>query len=81
MVQYAPLVSPGSYLIVADTVFQDLAGTPVGTSTEKYPDVANSNPRVAVARFLAERQDFVRDNRFVGKGMSNFADGFLRRVA
>lgn len=77
---YAALVTPGSYLIVADTVFEDLAGTPVGTPTEKYPDVANSNPRVAVNRFLATRTDFVRDERFAGKGMSNFSDGFLRRI-
>lgn len=81
MVQYSTLVTPGSYLIVADTVFEDLAGTPVGTPTEKYPDVERSNPRVAVNRFLAERKDFVRDERFAGKGLSNFSDGFLRRVA
>ena len=81
MVQYAPLVSVGSYLVVADTVFEDLAGTPVGTPTDKYPDVARSNPRVAVERFLSERRDFVRDTRYVGKGIGNFNDGFLRRVA
>lgn len=80
MNSYAELVTPGSYLIVADTVFEDLAGTPVGTPTSKYPDVANSNPRVAVNRFLAMRKDFIRDDRFVGKGMSNFADGFLRKL-
>lgn len=80
MDQYSVLVTPGSYLIVADTVFEDLAGTPVGTSTEKYPDVQKSNPRVAVNRFLAERSDFVRDGRFAGKGLSNFSDGFLRRI-
>ena len=77
---YSPLVTPGSYLIVADTVFEDLAGTPVGTPTEKYPDVEKSNPRVAVNRFLASRSDFVRDERFAGKGLSNFSDGFLRRT-
>jgi cephalosporin hydroxylase len=77
---YAEFVTPGSYMIVADTVFEDLAGTPVGTPTEKYPDVANSNPRVAISRFLQTRVDFVRDTRFAGKGMSNFADGFLRKV-
>ncbi len=80
MLHYAPLVSLESYLIVADTVFADLAGTPVGTPTEKYPNVSQSNPRVAVNRFLAERTDFVRDERFVGKGLSNFSDGFLKRV-
>ena len=43
---YAQLVTPGSYLIVADTVFEDLAGTPVGMPTKKYPGVKNPNPRV-----------------------------------
>jgi cephalosporin hydroxylase len=80
MTLYAPLVTPGGYLIVTDTVFEDLAGTPVGTPTEKYPDVKQSNPRVAVNRFLSERTDFVRDERFVGKGLGNFNDGFLRRI-
>jgi len=80
MCLYAPLVTPGSYLIVADTVFEDLAGTPVGAATEKYPDVIKSNPRVAVGRFLSERTDFIKDDRFLGKGMGNFNDGFLRRV-
>ena len=80
MDQYSALVTPGSYLIVADTVFEDLAGTPVGMPTAKYPDVKNSNPRLAVNRFLAQRTDFVRDERFVGKGVSNFSDGFLRRI-
>jgi len=77
---YSPLVTPGSYLIVADTVFADLAGTPVGAATAKYPDVAKSNPRVALDKFLASRDDFVRDDRFIGKGMGNFSDGFLRRL-
>ncbi len=80
MCLYAPLVTPGSYMIVADTVFGDLAGTPVGAATEKYPDVTNSNPRAAVDRFLVERNDFCRDERFLGKGMGNFNDGFLRRI-
>lgn len=80
MCLYAPLVTQGSYMIVADTVFEDLAGTPVGAATEKYPDVAKSNPRVAVGRFLAERADFTKDDRFLGKGMGNFNDGFLRRT-
>lgn len=80
MCLYAPLVTPGSYVIVADTVFGDLAGTPVGAATEKYPDAANSNPRAAVDLFLAERNDFCREKRFLGKGMGNFNDGFLRRI-
>lgn len=76
---YAPLVTDDSYLIVADTVFADLAGTPVGLPTAKYPDVGASNPRVAVRQFLAEDDRFEVDPRFAAKGIGNFPDGFLRR--
>jgi len=75
MNHYSKMVTPGSYLIVADTVFEDLAGTPVGSSTEKYPDVKNSNPRIAVNKFLQSNKEFIRDNRFIEKGLSNLAMG------
>jgi cephalosporin hydroxylase len=78
---YSPLVGIDSYLIVADTVFADLAGTPVGAPTDKYPDVATSNPRVAVDRFLEGNSAFKRDFRFSQNGIGNFSDGFLRRTA
>lgn len=78
---YAPLVSPGSYMIVADTVFADLAGTPVGQSTEKYPDVSHSNPRVAIERFLSASTDFERALAPIPHGPGNFKDGFLRRCS
>jgi cephalosporin hydroxylase len=78
---YAPLVTLGSYLIVADTVFEELAGTPVGKPTDKYPDVAASNPRAAVTQFLAGTTTFHRDLRYTEPGVSNFPDGFLRRVS
>lgn len=78
---YGPLVTTGSYLIVADTVFEDLAGTPVGRPTEKYPDVARSNPRRAVDAFLGQTTSFERDRRFVGRGPGNFNDGFLLKVS
>ena len=80
MLGYSPLVTKGSYLVVADTVFADLVGTPVGRPTEKYPDVGASNPRVAVNRFLESRKDFARDMKYGGGGAGNFLDGFLRRV-
>jgi cephalosporin hydroxylase len=79
MTGYSPLVTRGSYLVVADTVYADLVGTPVGKPTEKYPDVLNSNPRVAVDRFLATNSDYARDMTFADGGAGNFLDGFLRR--
>jgi cephalosporin hydroxylase len=78
---YAPLVSPNSYLIVADTVFADLAGTPVGRSTPKYPDMQTSNPRQAVLRFLEKRGDFLADVSLAECGPGNFEDGFLKRIS
>lgn len=78
---YSPLVGINGYIIVADTVFADLAGTPVGAPTDKYPDVVTSNPRVAVDRFLGENRSFERDFRFSKNGFGNFSDGFLRRTA
>ncbi len=77
---YAPLVTPGSYLIVADTSFAELAGTPVGRSTPKYPDVARSNPKVALERFLVSHgHQFERVVPPCPHGPGNFKDGFLRR--
>jgi cephalosporin hydroxylase len=81
MLMYEKLVTPGSYLIVADTVFEDLAGTPVGAPTDKYPNVKQSNPRIAVNQFLEKRDEFTRDLRFMNKGPSNFTDGFLYRTS
>jgi cephalosporin hydroxylase len=77
---YAPLVAEGGWLIVADTVFGDLHGTPVGKPTEKYPDVKRSNPRVAVDRFLDAHPHFQRVEAPFPYGSGNFLDGFLRRT-
>lgn len=76
---YATLVQPGGWLIVADTIFAELAGTPVGQATEKYPDVAQSNPRTAIAQFLAGNPEFKRVAPPFAYGLGNFLDGFLRR--
>ena len=78
---YSPLVAVNGYVVVADTVFADFAGSPVGAPTDKYPDVTTSNPRVAVDRFLSENSGFERDYRFSKNGFGNFNDGFLRRIA
>lgn len=77
---YAPLLGLGDWLIVADTVFADLHGTPVGQPTAKYPDVRVSNPQVAVEQFLATQADFCRVKPPCDHGPGNFSDGFLRRL-
>jgi cephalosporin hydroxylase len=78
---YAPLVTPGGILVVADTTFEDIADTPAAAPSEKYPDARKSNPRVALRRFLAERRDFEVLTRYTATGASNFPDSVLRRVA
>lgn len=52
---YAPLVSPGSYLIVADTIVQDLSDVPGGERSW-----TQDNPAGAVEDFLAVHPEFER---------------------
>lgn len=71
---YAPLVTPGSYLIVMDGAMRELAADPANPGMW-----ASDNPSVAVERFLARTKDFQPDlskNRF---GPSLAPGGFLLR--
>lgn len=80
LLAYSSLVTVGGVLIVADTTFEDLADTPVVAPSAKYPDAKNSNPRVALRRFLAERSDFAVVPDYTSTGISNFPDSVLRRT-
>jgi cephalosporin hydroxylase len=51
---YAPLVSPGSYIVACDGIMAELAGAP-----RTAPDWAWNNPVTAVELFLTRNQDFV----------------------
>lgn len=77
--EYSKLVTTGGILIVADTTFEDLADTPIVVPSEKYPDAKRSNPRVALRRFLSERNDFIIVPDYTQTGISNFPDSVLRR--
>jgi len=79
---YGPLVSVGSYAVVADGIMRSLAGAP-----RTSPDWAWNNPLSAVEKFLAERDDFVReemsplfDESRVGADVTYLPGGVLRRV-
>jgi len=72
---YGPFVGPDGLLIVSDTTFADLAGTPVAP----YRSLQSSNPRTAIEAFLRANADFERTERFLLPGLSNFADGLLQR--
>lgn len=71
---YAPLVSPGSYMVVFDGVMEMLADAPSGK-----PEWASDNPARAVRDFLQTHPEFEVDpypNRLV---VTYCRGGFLRR--
>jgi cephalosporin hydroxylase len=53
---YAPLVTPGSYIVVMDGIMEDLVGAP-----RSRPDWAWNNPRQAALEFVAQHPQFVID--------------------
>jgi cephalosporin hydroxylase len=75
---YAPLVSPGSYCVVFDTLVDDMPEDLIGDR----PWGPENNPKVAVRRFLAEHSGFEIDRRIQHKLLLTVApDGYLKRVA
>ena len=81
---YADLVSPGSYVVVADGLMSGLADSP-----RAGRDWATDNPLAAVREFLARRDDFVQEpprwpfNESLGLESSRatyWPQGWLRRV-
>ena len=81
---YADLVSPGSYIVVADGVMEAVAGSP-----RAGRDWSWNNPRAAVVEFLERRRDFMLDpppwlfNESAGLTRSPatyWGDGWLRRL-
>ncbi|MEZ4444201.1 MAG: cephalosporin hydroxylase family protein [Polyangiaceae bacterium] len=73
---YAPLVSPGAYLVVFDTSIEDMPA-------EMYPARPwgpGNNPRTAVRQFLAESADFEVDQALEDKLLITVCPGgYLRR--
>lgn len=75
MRSYHDLVTPGSYLVVFDTITRYLYDVPHGNRAW-FED----NPLRAVQQFLGEQQDFIPD-RSRERYMASFAPmGFLRKV-
>ena len=73
---YAPLVTPGSYCIVFDTLIEDLPPEAVANR----PWDRGDNPLTAVDAFLAENNDFERDPEYNAKlVLSCNQGGYLRR--
>jgi cephalosporin hydroxylase len=74
---YGPLVTPGSYCVVFDTVIEDLPA-------EMFPDRPwgpGDNPKTAVREYLKTHPEFEIDKQIDHKLMISVApDGYLRRI-
>ena len=68
---YSPLVPAGSYLVVFDTIIEDM---PAGTFTDRPWDRGN-NPKTAVDEFLRQTDRFVVDEAIDGKLLITAARG------
>lgn len=73
---YAPLVTPGSYCVVFDTLIEDMPAEFFANSTWGVGD----NPKTAVREFLDGRDDFEVDHAIAAKLLITVAPGgYLRR--
>ena len=71
---YAPLVSPGSYIVVFDTVQDLVADTPSGK-----PEWTEEGAGAAVRQFLRGHPEFSPDPYYNRLGATYCEGGFLRR--
>ena len=71
---YGPLVTPGSYIVTADGLMEDLIDVPRGK-----PEWTRDNPKAAVHEFLATHPEFELDPEPTRLGVTYWPDGYLRR--
>ena len=75
---YSPLVTPGSYIIVFDTIVEDL---PEGYFSQKRPWGISNNPKTAVHEFLKTSPEFEIDYSIDNRVLISVApEGYLKRV-
>ena len=75
---YSPLVSPGSYIVVFDTIVEDL---PEGYFSQSRPWGIGNNPKTAVDEFLQNNRQFVIDEMIDNKLLISVAPGgYLKRI-
>lgn len=75
---YAPFVSVDSYLVVFDTIVEDL---PEGYFKQQRPWGIGNNPKTALYDFLKENEEFVIDRSIDNKLLISVApEGYLKRV-
>ena len=75
---YSPFVSPGSYIVVFDTIVEDL---PEGYFSQSRPWGIGNNPKTAVLEFLKTNENFVIDEMIDNKLLISVGPkGYLKRV-
>jgi cephalosporin hydroxylase len=75
---YSPLVSLNSYIVVFDTIVEDL---PEGYFSQKRPWGIGNNPKTSVDQFLRENDSFERDLSIDNKLLISVAPGgYLKRI-
>ena len=75
---YAPFVSVGSYIVVFDTIVEDL---PENYFNQKRPWGIGNNPKTAVYDFLKTNSDFIIDESIDNKLLISVApEGYLKRI-
>jgi cephalosporin hydroxylase len=75
---YSNFVSKGSYMVVFDTIVEDL---PENYFKEKRPWGVGDNPKTAVHEFLKKTDDFIIDYDIDNKLLISVApEGYLKRI-
>jgi cephalosporin hydroxylase len=75
---YAPFVSLNSYIVVFDTIVEDL---PEGYFSQERPWGISNNPKTAVYEFLKENSNFEIDHSIDNKVLISVApEGYLKRI-
>jgi cephalosporin hydroxylase len=71
---YAPLVTPGSYIVAMDGLQAHVSDIPRGK-----PEWKDDHPIVAIRDFLARHPEFELDEHYTRLGVTSSPEGFLRR--
>jgi cephalosporin hydroxylase len=71
---YSPLVTPGSYIVAADGIMDELHNVPGGKR-----EWLDDNPKAAVYDFLANHPEFEIDSNPSRLGITYWPDGYLKR--
>ena len=76
---YSPLVSKNSYLVVFDTIVEDLSEMNLEFSDRPWG--TGNNPKTAVKGFLQNNKNFKIDKNIEDKLIISVApDGYLKRI-